>query len=103
MLGITRKKNPSAKCIHADMFEMPFKNKSFNKVVTMRVWNHLSEKDLRKAMREAKRVLKPKGFLIFDMEEKSSLRRIAGIFYKKMFKPTGYKIYQYSIPEIKRV
>src|SRR3989338_11421484 len=36
MLDITRKKNPSAKCIHGDMFEMPFKDNSFDKVVTMR-------------------------------------------------------------------
>ncbi len=103
MLKIAHGKNPSAKCISADMFEMPFKNSSFDKVVTMRVWNHLDEKDLRKAMKEAKRVLKPKGFLIFDMEEKSKIRRAVSFFYKKMFKPTGYRIYQYSIPEMKKI
>ncbi len=103
MLKIAHSKNPSAKCIYADMFEMPFKNKSFDKVVTMRVWNHLDEKDIRRAIKEAKRVLKSKGFLIFDIEEKSSIRKIIGVFYKKMFKPTGYKIYQYSIPQIKRI
>lgn len=103
MLDITRRKNPETKCIHADMFEMPFKNKSFDKVVTMRVWNHLNEKDLRKALREAKRVLKPEGYLIFDMEEKSSARKIVSVFYKFLFKPTGYKIYQYSFPEMKKL
>src|SRR3989344_376078 len=103
MLKITKKKNPSAKCIHADMFDMPFKNNSFDKVVTMRVWNHLNEEDLRKAIRETKRVLKSKGYLIFDMEEKSSLRTMMGFFYQKMFKITGYKIYQYSTNEIRRI
>ena len=103
MLKITNSKNPSAKCIHADMFEMPFKNKSFDKVVTMRVWNHLNEDDLRKAIKEAKRVLKNKGYLIFDIEEKSALRRIASVIYKAIFNPTGYKIYQYSVPEVKKI
>ena len=103
MLKITKSKNPSANCISADMFEMPFKSSVFDKVVTMRVWNHLDEKDLRKAMKEAKRVLKPKGFLIFDIEEKSATRRITSFFYKLLFNPTGYKIYQYSIPEIKKI
>jgi len=103
MLKIAHSKNPDAKCLHADMFEMPFKKGSFDKLVTMRVWNHLNENDLRKAMKEAKRVLKPKGFLIFDMEEKSATRRFVGFFYKALFNTTGYKIYQYSIPEIKKI
>jgi ubiquinone/menaquinone biosynthesis C-methylase UbiE len=103
MLDITRKKNPSATCIYADMFNMPFKEKSFDKIVTMRVWNHLNGKDLRKAIRESRRVLKSDGFLIFDAEEKSFLRRLAGYFYKAIFRPTGYTIYQYSLPEIKKI
>jgi len=95
MLEIAQEKNPSAKVIHADMFEMPFKNNSFDKVVTMRVWNHLDRKDFRKALTEVKRVLKKEGFFIFDMEEKSFSRRFVGVFYKLIFRPTGYKIYQY--------
>lgn len=103
MLEITKKKNPSAECISADMFEMPFKAKSYDKVVTMRVWNHLNNEDLRKALREVKRVLKPNGFLIFDMEEKSGMRRFAGFFYQKMFNVTGYTIYQYKLAEMKKI
>ncbi len=103
MLEITKKKNPLAICMHTDMFEMPFKNKSFDKVVTMRVWNHLNEEDLRKALCEVKRVLKPQGFLIFDMEEKSNMRRFVAFFYQKIFKTTGYVIYQYSLPEMKKI
>lgn len=103
MLKITHEKNPSAKCISADMFEMPFKDKSFDKVVTMRVWNHLNEEDLKRALREVKRILKSEGHLIFDMEEKSSLRKIVGVFYKWLFRPTGYTIYQYTLPEMKKI
>jgi len=100
MLDITRGKNPSAKCIHADMFEMPFKNNSFDKVVTMRVWNHLDKNDLIRAIRESKRILKKNGYLIFDAEEKSAIRKFASVIYKIIFNPTGYKIYQYSMREL---
>lgn len=103
MLKIANAKNPQAKCIHADMFEMPFKDGSFDKVVTMRVWNHLDEKDLRRAIKEARRVLKKNGWLIFDIEKKSGIRRFAGFFYQKIFRTTGYKIYQYSFEEIKKM
>ena len=103
MLETARKKNPLAKCIPADMFELPFKDGLFDKVVTMRVWNHLNEADLRKAIRESRRVLKKRGYLIFDAEEKSMIRRFVGFFYKMIFKPTGYTIYQYSLPELKKI
>ena len=100
MLTITKQKNPQATCIAGDMFSMPFKDNSFDKVVTMRVWNHLDRTDLIRAIRESKRVLKIGGYLIFDAEEKSLLRKIVGFFYQKIFNTTGYKIYQYSIREI---
>jgi len=103
MLEIAHSKNPRAKCIHADMFELPFKNSSFDKVITMRVWNHLDSTDIKKAILESKRVLKKKGHLIFDIENKSRLRRIASVIYKILFNPTGYKIYQYSLKEIKNI
>ena len=103
MLEITKGKNPLAQCIYADMFEMPFKDNTFDKVVTMRVWNHLDEKDLRKAIKESRRVLKKGGYLIFDAEDRSPMRRVASVIYKVIFNPTGYKIYQYSFNDIKRI
>ncbi len=103
MLKITKEKNPLAKCIYADMFELPFKDKSFDKITTMRVWNHLNDGDLRKAIRESKRVLQKGGYLIFDAEDKSRLRRIANVIYKLLFRPTGYKIYQYSLGDLHKI
>lgn len=103
MLEITRRKNPQAKCISADMFDLPFKDGSFDKVTTMRVWNHLDKNDLIKAIRESKRVLKKEGYLIFDSEEKSIIRKFIGFFYQRIFRITGYKIYQYSLQELKEI
>jgi ubiquinone/menaquinone biosynthesis C-methylase UbiE len=103
MLSIAHAKNPESKCVYGDMFDIPFKDNSFDKVVTMRVWNHLSEEDLRKAIREAKRVLKKEGWLIFDLEEKSFLRRIVAYWYQRITRITGFKIYQYSLPEMRKI
>ena len=103
MLKIASVKNPLAKCIPGDMFNMQFKDDSFDKVVTMRVWNHLNEADLRRALKESKRVLKNNGKLIFDAEDLSRLRRIIGFFYQRIFRTTGYKIYQYSLSGLKKI
>lgn len=103
MLDIAHSKNPLAKCIHADMFDLPFKDNSFDKVVTMRVWNHLDENDIRRAIKEARRVLKKGGKLIFDSEDDSILRRFVSFFYQRIFRTTGFKIYQYSFKKIKRI
>lgn len=100
MLKQAKLKNPKAKVLKADMFRLPFKDNSFKKVVTMRVWNHLDKEGLSKAIKESRRVLKNKGVLIFDIEEKNYLRKIVHFFYKKIFRTTGYKIYQYSLEEL---
>ena len=100
MLKLSKQKNPSATVLEADMFKLPFEVNSFDKIVTMRVWNHLNEKDLRLSLRESKRVLKKGGFLIFDMEEKNWLRRFVGFFYKRIYRISGFKIYQYSTEEM---
>lgn len=103
MLKIAKKKNPSATVLEADMFKLPFEKESFDKVVTMRVWSHLNEKDLRLGLRESKRVLKEEGEIVFDMEEKNWLRRFVHFFYKRIFKITGFKIYQYSIKKMREI
>ena len=103
MLKIAGSKNKKATCVYGDMFEIPFNKNNFDKVVTMRVWNHFDENDLRRAIKESKRVLKKEGKLIFDTEDKSNMRRLAGFFYKKIFRPTGFKIYQYSLDRINKI
>ena len=103
MLEITRHKNPEAECIEADMFSLPFREGRFDKVVVMRVWNHLTKEDLRKVLREAKRVLKETGTIVFDVEDKSVLRRLVSFFYKRIYNTTGYKVYQITLDEIRRL
>jgi len=70
MIKIARRRNPEATIFLSDMFKLPspFWEKRFDKVVTMRVFTHLDEKDLRKMLKNIKKVLKPKGIIIFDRE-----------------------------------
>jgi ubiquinone/menaquinone biosynthesis C-methylase UbiE len=103
MIKITQQKNKSAKCLHADMFEIPFKDNTFDKVVTMRVWNHLDEEDLRRALKEVKRVLEKNGMLIFDAEDDSFLRRFVAYLYQGITRITGFTIHQYSLEELKKI
>jgi ubiquinone/menaquinone biosynthesis C-methylase UbiE len=71
MLKIANEKNPQSVVLEADMFNLPFKDNSFDKVVTMRVWTHV--------------------------------RRFVHFFYKKIFRITGFKIYPYSITNVKKI
>lgn len=103
MLKLTKQKNPQAQCICADMFKLPFQDKIFNSVVTIRVWTHLNERELRDAIRESRRVLKDGGILVFDVEEHNPLRRVVHFFYKRLFRITGYKIYPYRLSHITKI
>lgn len=103
MLKITKQKNPQAKVLEADMFKLPFEDNSFNKVVIIRVWGHLSRIELKDALKEARRVLQKEGILVFDLEEFSILRIIINFFYKKFFRIKGYKNYRWSIKEATKI
>jgi ubiquinone/menaquinone biosynthesis C-methylase UbiE len=103
MLKIAHSKNPQSRCVPGDMFKMDFKDDTFDKVTTMRVWNHLDKNDFKRALSEVKRVLKSGGVFVFDMEDKSWIRRFVGFFYVNIMRTTGYKIYQYSLEEINSV
>ena len=105
MLKLAKKKNPKATLFEADMFRIDklFEEEGLDTIVTQRVWNHLKEEELREMMKKSFKILKKKGYLIFDIESKNWLRRTIHLFYKKIFRITGFKIYQYSYEEIKKI
>ena len=79
----------------------PYKSNFFDVCICFDVLEHVP--DINYFLREVKRVLKKNGYLIFDTEDRSFSRRIVSKIYKVSFNPTGFKIYQYSLPRIKNI
>tara|TARA_Y100000034_G_scaffold135722_1_gene208787 strand:- start:6292 stop:7002 length:711 start_codon:yes stop_codon:yes gene_type:complete len=71
---------------------LKFKPNTFDIIICIEVLHHLSNKDLKKALAEIHRVLKPGGFLIIDLKNK--LNPVINLTYKhhtnKTFKNTGH-------------
>lgn len=105
MLDIAHSKNPKAKCLHGDLFKLPepFSEEEFDSIVTMRVLTHLEEPELRKALRVINKTLKKNGSLVFDLEDRSALRRVVNKYYTKIFRIKGYPVYQYNLKEAREV
>ncbi len=66
LLNIARKKHPNIEFIKADIRKVPFKNNSFDGIWASAVIHHLNYKDMIKAIKEFKRVLKPGGILFLS-------------------------------------
>jgi dolichol-phosphate mannosyltransferase len=66
-LEIYRRENPKARAIkHANIFQLPFEDKSFDGVYNLGVVEHFEKDELSRAFGEFRRVLKPGGkFVIF--------------------------------------
>ncbi len=61
-----RKVGRKARLIAGDVCELPFEDNCFDAVVAVHIFDHLSEKERKKAVREAKRVLKKSGLVFFQ-------------------------------------
>ena len=76
MLGQAQEKFPSHKLTVSDISKMPFENDSFEAVYSLHVFMHLDLGTIEKTIREAHRVLKPNGILIFDFPSQSRRKLI---------------------------
>ena len=65
MLKFLMEKNHNAKTINADIFNLPFKNNSFDIIVCSQVLTHLH--DYKRPLAEFKRILKFDGIIIIDI------------------------------------
>ncbi len=65
LIEIAKKKYPKVKFQVADALDLPFPNNYFDKIYSIAVLHHIPSKELRlQFLKEARRVLKPDGFLI---------------------------------------
>jgi tRNA (uracil-5-)-methyltransferase TRM9 len=69
--------------IVADMKNIPFKNESFDYIISVASFHHLPKKDHQEAIKEIKRVLKKNGECIISVWNKYSFKRIGFWFCPK--------------------
>jgi len=65
MLKILKEKNHNVKAINADIFNLPFKNKTFDLIICSEVLTHLHE--YKRPLEEFKRILSSDGIIIIDI------------------------------------
>lgn len=74
--------------IKGDAFDLPFEENSFDAILSFRFIRHFSKKDREKILKQAYRVLKPKGYLIFEALNKnmgSYAKKITSVGKKNLF------------------
>jgi len=79
------------KLMREDILHIKTKNR-FDKIVSIRVISHLNQKDAIKALNNLRKILNENGEIIFNLENKSFLRR----FFRKIINWGSTYTYQYS-------
>ncbi len=80
LISLAKKRYPETCFKKGNVLNIPFPDNYFNKVFSVSVLHHIPSKELRKEfLKQAKRVLKPKGILIitvWDLKEKKRIKKI---------------------------
>jgi len=88
MRAAAMSKNPGATIVSGVATELPFRDKSFDLVICIEVLRYLDRSDIRQALREIGRVLRPGGTMFLTMVNRYALD---GFFLhysvERMFKP----------------
>jgi len=102
MLAKARKKSPMANFVKADIFSLPFEDKTFDIVICSQVLTHLH--NYKKPLIEMKRVLKDDGIIIIDVRNILWPYRLPTLI-KRIFKKSNEDYYPdyVSIWKIKRI
>lgn len=98
MIKTARKKFKGMKITKDNILDLNIKKK-YDAVVSIRVISHFDFKDAVIALNNLKRICKKGGYVIFNLENRSFIRR----FMRKILKWGSTKNYQYSISDIRRL
>src|SRR4030042_5532013 len=83
LIEIARKKYPYGKFEIADALDLPFPINFFDKVISIAVLHHIPSEELRlQFIKEAKRVLKPKGLFIVTVWDLLQRKTSWGLLFK---------------------
>ncbi len=61
---------PQADFVAADVMQLPFPNQRFDVVLSVEILHHFTDALLEKVLNEITRVIKPRGYLFFDIKNK---------------------------------
>jgi ubiquinone/menaquinone biosynthesis C-methylase UbiE len=73
MRAVAIKKNPSASIVSGVATELPYPDESFDLVICIEVLRYLDRADIRQALRELRRVLRPGGTMFLTMVNRYAL------------------------------
>lgn len=90
LIEIAKAKYPGVKFQITDALNLPFPNNYFDKIYSIAVLHHIPSEEFRlKFLEEAKRVLKPEGFLILTVWKLSQLKSVKLILKYAILKILG--------------
>lgn len=91
LIEIAKKKNPNVKFQTADALNLPLPDNYFDEIYSIALLHHIPSAELRlRLLKEAKRVLKPKGLLILTVWNLWQRKTAWNLFIKNIFlKLTG--------------
>jgi ubiquinone/menaquinone biosynthesis C-methylase UbiE len=91
LLKEAKKKYPDAKFVETDAMSLPFPDNYFDKIFSIALFHHIPSREMRISfLKEARRVLKPKGLIILTCwhlwKNKKGLKLILKFFLLKLFR-----------------
>lgn len=92
-----------AEFVCGDARFLPFENQSFDTVFSYSVLQHMSPADVRAAVREIGRVLKPGGIAKIQMPNKYGLRCWMHQAKRRFREPKDFEVRYWAMPELRRL
>lgn len=98
MINEAKRKFPDMKIQEADILNLKL-NKKYDTIVSVRVISHFNLKDATKALSNLNKTLNPSGSIIFNLENRSVIRRLM----RKVMNWGSTKNFQYSSEDINKL
>ncbi|NQU98775.1 methyltransferase domain-containing protein [Candidatus Woesearchaeota archaeon] len=94
---------PKTKFFRSDIEKLPFKDNYFNVIISNSTLDHFPKYKMIKALKEMKRVLKPKGKLILTLDNKENKKYYFFYQIRKLFSKPYYQERCYSVKEVQEI
>lgn len=100
---VSRQLGLANRYVVADARYLPFAARSFDKVFSYSVLQHLSKEDVETAVSEVARVLKPEGVSLVQMPTPFGARTLYNQARRRFRAPYGFEVRFWTIPSLRRL